>query len=154
MGGTSPCTSRALRCRGGGSAEWGRWYREARIAPLVGGLGGRRREAIDRFLGGIELPCEGPCLVHGDLWRGNAVFGREGPALIDPSVCWGERGLDLAMIRLFGGFPDAFWRAYGEVLPVPEEVERALPAYTLYFVLVHVRLFGAPYLAHLDRLVG
>ena len=100
------------------------------------------------------LPAEGPAPLHGDLWHGNVYFAREGPALLDPSFFVGERGVDLAMMRLFGGFPRRFWEVYGELYPVPEEVERALPRYQVYYLLAHVHFFGQGYLGALWRAIS
>jgi len=100
------------------------------------------------------LPAEGPAPLHGDLWRGNVHFAREGPALLDPSFFVGERGVDLAMMRLFGGFPRRFWEAYEASYPVPEEVRRALPRYQVYYLLAHVHLFGRGYLEALWRAIS
>jgi phosphatidylserine decarboxylase len=138
----------------GWSADWPALYREQRIEPLLGSLDPARAARVRTWLDRQDLPREGASLVHGDLWRGNVVFGARGPALIDPSAQRAERALDLAMIALFGGFPEAFHRAYREVLPVPAEVERSLPAYQLYFLLVHVRLFGDGYLPAVDRILS
>lgn len=100
------------------------------------------------------LPAEGPAPLHGDLWRGNVHFAREGPALLDPSFFVGERGVDLAMMRLFGGFPRRFWEAYEASYPIPEEVRQALPRYQVYYLLVHVHLFGRGYLEALWKAIS
>ncbi|TBH21747.1 fructosamine kinase family protein [Thermus thermamylovorans] len=120
-------------------ATWGR----------LGGLG-PRVEALYRR----PLPAEGPAPLHGDLWHGNLRFAPEGPALLDPSFFVGERGVDLAMMRLFGGFPQAFWRAYRALYPLPEEVERALPRYGVYYLLAHVHFFGEGYLGPLWKAIS
>lgn len=110
---------------------------------------GPRVEALFRE----PLPREGPTPLHGDLWHGNVHFTPEGPALLDPSFFVGERGVDLAMMRLFGGFPQAFWRSYEAHYPIPEEVERALPRYQVYYLLAHVHFFGRGYLGPLQKVV-
>ncbi|GAA6732348.1 MULTISPECIES: fructosamine kinase family protein [Thermus] len=100
------------------------------------------------------LPTEGPAPLHGDLWHGNVHFAQGGPALLDPSFFVGERGVDLAMMRLFGGFPPAFWRAYEALYPVPEAVARALPRYQVYYLLAHVHFFGQGYLGALWKAIS
>lgn len=100
------------------------------------------------------LPAEGPAPLHGDLWHGNLRFTPGGPALLDPAFFVGERGVDLAMMRLFGGFPQAFWRAYRALYPIPEEVERALPRYQVYYLLAHVHFFGRGYLGPLWKAIS
>jgi fructosamine-3-kinase len=93
---------------------------------------------------------DGPSLLHGDLWSGNVHVMADGTAaLIDPSSSYGHREVDLAMARLFGGFDTAFFDAYDEVRPIePGFDETRCPLYQLYYVLVHVNLFGASYVAH------
>ncbi len=135
---------------------WRAFWRERRVQPLLeatwdrlGGVGRR----VERWLEAFDPPVEGPVLLHGDLWSGNVHMSAAGPALLDPSVWWGERGVDLAMMRLFGGFPEAFWRAYQARYPIPEAVEAALPFYQVYYLLVHVHFFGAGYVGALERLL-
>ncbi|WP_117236756.1 fructosamine kinase family protein [Thermus sediminis] len=136
--------------------EWTEFFFSRCVEPLLRAtwsqLGelGPRVEALYRR----PLPAEGPTPLHGDLWRGNVHFAQGGPALLDPSFFAGERGVDLAMMRLFGGFPGAFWGAYQELYPVPEEVERALSRYQVYYLLAHVHLFGQGYLGALWRAIS
>jgi fructosamine-3-kinase len=53
--------------------------------------------------------------------------------------------MDLAMSRLFGGFDWRFYRSYEEALPLPPGLEERIPLYQLYYLLVHVNLFGSGY---------
>src|SRR5699024_5443880 len=91
---------------------------------------------------------EGPSLLHGDLWSGNTQLVWDGePALLDPAVYRGHREVDLAMASLFGGFDAAFWDAYQAARPLRGDgLERRRAVYQLYYLLVHVNLFGAGYL--------
>ncbi|HEU4562596.1 MAG TPA: fructosamine kinase family protein [Longimicrobium sp.] len=90
----------------------------------------------------------GPSLVHGDLWSGNARSTATGPAIIDPAVYRGHREVDLAMAELFGGFGEAFFAAYEEAWPLrPGYREHRRGIYQLYYLLVHVNLFGGGYVA-------
>ncbi len=137
---------------GTGTAWTAQWV-ERRVGPLLaatrgrlGALAGR----VERLLATYAPPAEGPVLIHGDLWRGNLHMSADGAALIDPSTWWGERGVDLAMMRLFGGFPPEFWAAYEARLPVPAAVAEAIPYHQLYFLLVHVHLFGKGYLSGVE----
>jgi fructosamine-3-kinase len=85
--------------------------------------------------------------VHGDLWNGNVlVMEGGGPAFIDPAPYEGHREVDLAMTELFGGFDTGFYAAYEEgwpLLPGYRELRRYV--YQLYYLLVHVNLFGGGY---------
>ncbi len=140
----------------GEEEDWPGYFRSRRLLPLLeatwtalGGLAPR----VERLVTGYTPPTEGPVLLHGDLWQGNLHMSAHGPALLDPSAWVGERGVDLAMMRLFGGFSKAFWAAYRERLPVPPEVEAALPYYQLYYLLAHVRFFGDGYLPAVRRVL-
>lgn len=87
-----------------------------------------------------------PSLLHGDLWNGNARFDISGmPVLIDPSVYYGDREIDLAMMHLFGGFPQETFEAYNRVYPLNRDWENRISLYQLYPVLVHINLFGRMY---------
>ena len=122
---------------------------EARLKPLAGPLAAALGEAAE---------ADGIALLHGDLWSGNVHFTQDGrggieAALIDPSVYRGHREVDLAMAALFGGFPDAFLDAYEAEAPLLRGAESRRPAYQLYYLLVHVNLFGESYLAGTERAV-
>ena len=69
---------------------------------------------------------EPPARLHGDLWGGNLHVDEHGaPCLIDPAVYGGHREIDLAMMRLFGGFGARVFRAYEEAFPLsPGHAER------------------------------
>ena len=89
-----------------------------------------------------------PVLLHGDLWSGNYLIGTQGePYLIDPSVYFGHAVVDLAMTRLFGGFGAPFYRAYQEYLPSSHNEKQLTEIYQLYYLLVHLNLFGNSYLS-------
>lgn len=91
-------------------------------------------------------PTELPALVHGDLWSGNFLCDSNGqPVLIDPATSYSHREMDLAMSRLFGGFDRTFFRSYEQAWPLAPGFEQRLPVYQLYYLLVHVNLFGGGY---------
>jgi fructosamine-3-kinase len=95
-------------------STWAEFYRERRLLPQLRlAVDGRRassamRRGFDALLPRLaELvgPPEPPARLHGDLWGGNAMVDEQGqPCLIDPAVSGGHREVDLAMMRLFGGF--------------------------------------------------
>lgn len=92
-------------------------------------------------------PPEPAARLHGDLWAGNLHVDPEGaPCLIDPAVYGGHREMDLAMMRLFGGFGPRTFAAYEEAAPLAEGAAERIPLYQLYPLLVHVNLFGRSYL--------
>ena len=90
---------------------------------------------------------EPPCLLHGDLWAGNFICDEHGNAvLIDPAVYYGHREADLAMTKLFGGFPPSFYDSYQREYPLKPGWEYREGLYKLYHVLNHLNLFGRGYL--------
>lgn len=136
--------------------DWPSFYREQRLEPMLA----RARERglvqapLDRAFEGLYVrlealcgPPEPPARLHGDLWGGNLhVDADGGPALIDPAVYFGHREVDLAMMRLFGGFGPRVFAAYEEAWPLAPGWERRVLLYQLYPLLVHLVLFGAGYL--------
>lgn len=103
---------------------------------------------LPALLHGSEEP---PCLLHGDLWNGNFLCALSGKAvLIDPAVYYGHREAELAMTRLFGGFPDSFYRAYMQEYPLPEGWAYRDNLYRLYHLFNHLNLFGRSYLPDVE----
>lgn len=95
-----------------------------------------------------------PSLLHGDLWAGNYIIDRAGEAyLIDPAVYFGDREVDLAMTKLFGGFSNDFYSAYDEVLPPKPGFNERVDLYQLYYLLVHLNLFGSSYLPQVSNIM-
>ncbi len=91
-----------------------------------------------------------PALIHGDLWSGNAIAaidgrGAERIALIDPACSIGDGWADIAMMRLFGGFPPDCFTAYASMIDDSDRLETRIAVYQLYHVLNHVNLFGRGY---------
>jgi len=86
-------------------------------------------------------------LLHGDLWSGNYMVDSGGDAtIIDPAVYYGYREMDIAMTRLFGGFPQQFYDSYNEEYPFDYGWEERIDFCNVYPLLVHANLFGYSYL--------
>jgi len=94
-----------------------------------------------------------PSLLHGDVWTGNVlVRGSRVAGFIDPAISCGHPEIELAFTTMFGTFGRAFFDAYEALRPLePGFHATRLRLYNLYPTLVHVRLFGAGYLAGLER---
>ena len=138
---------------------WPAFWRAERIGPQLdrargqGWFTGADGRVLDRLMDRLDdlladAASDGPSLLHGDLWGGNVMDGADGrPALVDPAVFRGDPEVDLAMSRLFG-FPAGFLDAYREVRAVDEAFEHhRVHLYQLYYLLVHVNLFGGGYVA-------
>ncbi len=96
-----------------------------------------------------------PSLIHGDLWSGNWIAGPAGePYLIDPAVSYAHFEQELAFTELFGGFSERFYRAYEEINPVSEGFRDRKELYQLYYLLVHLNVFGESYGSSVDRVLG
>jgi fructosamine-3-kinase len=142
------------------AGRWSDFYRDERLAPQArratdaGLLPARLRGRLDRVLTGLDGligPAEPPARLHGDLWGGNLMCDDRGkPCLIDPAVYGGHREVDLAMMRLFGGFGQRTFDAYDEAFPLAEGHGGRVPLYQLYFLLVHVNLFGGSYVGSVE----
>jgi fructosamine-3-kinase len=65
--------------------------------------------------------------------------------LVDPAAAYAHREMDLAMSRLFGGFDATFYQAYDEAWPLESGFMERIEIYQLYYLLVHVNLFGRSY---------
>ncbi len=87
-----------------------------------------------------------PSLLHGDLWNGNYLISKNGiPYLIDPAIYYGHSEVDIAMSKLFGGFGNDFYKAYHSVHPRDSNTDSRIDNYQLYYLLVHLNLFGRSY---------
>ncbi|HEX2080745.1 MAG TPA: fructosamine kinase family protein [Longimicrobium sp.] len=139
------------------AASWAEFWRARRLEPQMalarrgGRLPGKGAEwdgLLDR-LPDLLAPAEadGPSLLHGDLWGGNVLAAAGGPALIDPAVYRGHREADLAMTELFGGFGAGFYEAYHEAWPLQPGYPVRRAVYQLWYLLIHVNLFGGGYAA-------
>jgi fructosamine-3-kinase len=142
------------------TADWAEFWINHRIGYQVR-LAQRRGGTfplVDRLLAAIpDLLADHhpqPSLVHGDLWSGNAAIAQTGePVIFDPATYYGDREVDLAMTELFGGFPDAFYQGYNQVLPLDSGYSRRKILYNLYHILNHFNLFGGSYASQANRMM-
>ncbi len=145
-------------------ATWPELYRTRRLeaqlrrAKDAGLASARMMRGFETLFARLEAlvgPPEPPSRLHGDLWGGNAFADASGaPVLVDPAVYGGHREVDLAMMRLFGGFSARVLGAYAEAWPLADGHEDRVALYQLYPLLVHVNLFGASYVGAVERALG
>lgn len=142
---------------------WADFFRGERLLPQVtlarksGHFNASDVQLAERLatkLDSLVGPAEPPARLHGDLWGGNLFVDEQGaPCLIDPAVYGGHREMDLAMMRLFGGFGPRVFDAYDAVYPLAPGAAERVPLYQLYPTLVHVNLFGGGYVAAARRIL-
>lgn len=142
-------------------ADWPGFFRDKRLLAM-GRLGLERGRLPKKTFADLErlgakledlLAPGPPSLLHGDLWGGNVLVGRDGRlAYIDPAVYFGHAEIELAFSTLFGTFGKAFFRRYQELRPIePGFFEERRDLYNLYPLLVHSVLFGGPYPGAVQR---
>ncbi|MCB0685328.1 MAG: fructosamine kinase family protein [Saprospiraceae bacterium] len=95
-----------------------------------------------------------PSLLHGDLWSGNYLINQDGePVLIDPACYQGHHQVDIAMTKLFGGFGSKFYHAYDDHMGTRPINQAETDLYQLYYLLVHLNLFGRGYYQSVARIL-
>ncbi|MGB6151281.1 MAG: fructosamine kinase family protein [Pricia sp.] len=142
--------------------DWCNFYIEERLSPQL-----KLARDGDR-LQNHEIPSEQkllttcknlfpkviPSLLHGDLWSGNFLISKDGtPYLIDSAIYFGHHEVDIAMTRLFGGFGADFYSTYGEHFPEIFGAAERNDLYQLYYLLVHLNLFGGSYYQNVKQLL-
>jgi len=143
--------------------SWLVYYRDYRLKGQLemgrerGRIQGERAYKLVRLLDRLDewIP-EKPAasLLHGDLWGGNWMTGSGGvPYLIDPSILYGDHEFEIAFTHLFGGFSESFYDAYRSVFPLSGSYQEREPLYQLYYLLVHLNLFGETYGGAVDRIL-
>jgi protein-ribulosamine 3-kinase len=143
--------------------EWTSFYLEERIWPqlllaksknLLSTIDLPNKEQLyltcKKILAGVQ-----PSLLHGDLWSGNYLISSDGiPYLIDPATYFGDHKVDIAMSKLFGGFDSAFYNAYWEHFARTEKENKYNDLYQLYYLIVHLNLFGSSYYNSVKRILS
>ncbi|KAG8896817.1 hypothetical protein FRB99_008624 [Tulasnella sp. 403] len=120
-------------------------YRYSEICQLGDQVVSR---VIPHLLNPSRLKVE-PVIIHGDLWSGNVGTLPNGePIIFDPASYYGHNEADLAIARIFGGFPATFFTEYHKnrpKTPPVEEYDERVALYELFHYLNHTVLFGGSY---------
>lgn len=145
------------------SKRWIPFFRDCRLQPQLqlaerlGRMNPQRRRWAERLFQRlpewIDESQVRASLLHGDLWGGNWLNTSDGPAIIDPAVYFGDREMDLAMASLFGGFPVSFFDGYRSAYPLAPGHEERVHLYQLYYLLIHLNIFGESYGAQVDSVL-
>ena len=142
--------------------NWLDFFREQRLGFQLrlaaengysGELQQRGRQLLKRLPVYFDVAEPAASLMHGDLWGGNWGCSGGQPVIFDPAVYYGDREMDIAMTKLFGGFGADFYAAYESSWPLQDGHQERQHLYQLYHVLNHLNLFGSAYLGHAMRLL-
>lgn len=145
-----------LRQKNTPTASWGAFFRDQRIAVQMeiardkGYLTPDREIALRNMMDQVVAILHGstnpPSLLHGDFWTGNLIVAQgKQLAVVDPSVYYGDREVELAYTEMFGGPPAGFLEAYRRAYPLAAGYEYRRPLLQLYPMLVHMNHFGDDY---------
>ncbi|WP_313376743.1 fructosamine kinase family protein [Chishuiella sp.] len=142
--------------------NWNDFYSNNRIMPMMKLLRNKQLLTLKQIKSAENLckqlnsifPEEKPALIHGDFWNGNIVAGENGEFhLIDPAIYYGNREMDIAMAKLFGGFDDSFFDAYQEMNPLEAGFEERTPVTQLFPLLIHAFLFEGYYVKDVQTIL-
>lgn len=144
--------------------SWVDFFREHRLlemsrhAQREGRMSANTLKRIERFADNLDkwlLEPEHPSLVHGDVWTTNVLASTDGiTGFIDPAIYYGHAEIELAFITLFSTFGGPFFERYESLRPIePGFFDLRREIYTLYPLLVHVRLFGGGYLSSVEGIL-
>lgn len=134
------------------------FYVTQRLDPQfkMASVNGYSFKGLNPFYKKLEeiIPKESASLIHGDLWSGNFIVNNHGQAcLIDPSASYSHREMDIAMMHLFGGFSEVLFNIYNEIFPLQGDWKKRLDIWQLYYLLVHLNLFGSSYYGSVDKIL-
>ncbi len=137
---------------GGFTNNWGECFVNLRLIPQMkvancwGFNLNKYRPLLLKIIDFLNEDHPSQSIVHGDLWAGNAGMSLDNRGVIfDPAVWWGNREVDIAMTKLFGGFSKQFYEGYEQVWKLEESFFKKIDIYNLYHLLNHANLFGGGY---------
>lgn len=134
--------------------DWTTFYVQRRILPRLtlaeqsGHLPcalARQVEALVDRLPDLDVPSEGPRLLHGDAHRNNLLLTTRGPVFIDPSAHYGHPEYDLAYIDFFTAVPPALFNGYREVRDVAPGFQARRGLWRLHAWLVMIAFGDTSY---------
>ena len=139
---------------------WRAFYGECRLRDTMkiglswGKLTEKDCDLIERLIARLPEVCPEPktfSLLHGDPWVGNLLYDGRELVLIDCSLYYGNREIDLTTVDFFCPVPDYFFDAYREVLPIEDGFEERADLWEINQWIGHVILYGDRYRPKLAR---
>lgn len=143
-------------------STWTEFYGECRLrdtmgmAVRAGKMHEKDCEIIEKLIAkmpSLSLEPKEISLLHGDPWTGNLMYDGKELVLIDCSLYYGNREIDLTTVNFFGPVPRAFFDAYHEVFPIEKGFEERADLWKINQWLGHVALYGDQYKEPLFRAV-
>ncbi len=142
---------------------WAEFFGERRLGDSMkmavdsGKLPGREQESVERLIHKLPELCDPTqpfSLLHGDPWVGNLLFDGTQLVLIDCSIYYGNREIDLSTVDFFCDVPSYFFDAYNECYPIAPGYLDRKDLWKINQWLGHVYLFGEKYLEALMKAVN
>ncbi len=137
--------------------NWSDFFINQRLKPQldIGNFSVKTQKLFESLFLKLEniFPVTKPSLIHGDLWSGNFISSKDQVFVIDPAVYYGNREMDIAMSKLFGGFKKEFYDTYNYYYPLDKNWKIRLDICNLYPLLVHANLFGGNYYSQINSIL-
>lgn len=133
---------------------WTEFYGECRLRDTMqmgiraGKMNGEDCEKIEKLISKLPSLSIEPktfSLLHGDPWIGNLMYDGKELVMIDCSLYYGNREIDLTTVNFFGPVPKAFFDAYHEAFPIEAGFEERADLWKINQWLGHVTLYGDKY---------
>ncbi|MBQ2988806.1 MAG: fructosamine kinase family protein [Clostridia bacterium] len=134
--------------------SWREFYGECRLYDtLKMAIKAERMNAsecatIEKLIRRLPEICPEPktfSLLHGDPWIGNLLYDGREPVLIDCSLYYGNREIDLTTVDFFCPVSDRFFAAYEEAFPKEYGFRERADLWKINQWLGHVTLYGDKY---------
>ncbi len=142
---------------------WTEFYGECRLrdtmqmAIKAGKMNPEECKKIEKLIAklpSLSLEPQQYSLLHGDPWMGNLMYDGKELIVIDCSLYYGNREIDLTTVDFFSPVPQAFFDAYHEAFPIENGFEERADLWEINQWLGHVTLYGDKYKEPLFRAVN
>ena len=141
---------------------WREFYGECRLLDTLqmaidaGKMSAGESAVIEKLVARLPAVCPEPksfSLLHGDPWIGNLLFDGTALVLIDCSLYYGNREIDLTTVDFFCPVSAHFFDAYEEAFPKEDGFSERADLWKINQWLGHVTLYGDKYKEKLWRAV-